>query len=82
MSKFDDGGRAYPFTSDRQGCYDSRPRGMTLWDYYAAHAQIYDLLEYLGEVGDDGFHEHTTEYARGKFADAMIAEKRRQESGE
>ncbi len=63
--KHDDGGPAFPHWDGPDGkCYN----GMTLWDYFAAHA----LSSFLLDEGLD-FEECADRAA--KSADVMIAEK-------
>ena len=61
MNKFDDGGAAYPVAGDV-----TFNEGMTLWDYFAAHA----LMGYCAD------YPECAKFA-ANAADAMIAERKK-----
>ena len=70
MSKIDDGGQAFP--RPFQG-----KMGMTLLDWFAAHATEKDYFPYIREeVAKDEFETHSIEKARYLYAKAMIKTKR------
>lgn len=91
MSKYDDGGAAFPLSMEDFRDHNGHPQpGMTLLDYFAAVAtdadiryvfEEYDRAEFSVPEGDDGLTVLTSSVARYIYADRMIAEKRRRERG-
>lgn len=84
MSTFDDGGPAFPHTitegvqGDRNFPYDYSLGGISVWDYYAAHAPVSPI----GTVSGDALisFEQLPESAASEaaeYADAMLAERRK-----
>lgn len=88
MTKFDDGGPAFPRSASG---YTVSQDGMTLWDYFAAHAPD-DIKEAIPGTATNCSRElgiADTEYryqehypillaiASCRYADAMIAERRK-----
>lgn len=90
--KYDDGGPAYPrpasITRNDEGAVivsDDGAPGMSLHDWLAGKATDKDIRQFQDWV-DSGAHKLRPKYtgveARYRFADAMIAEKRRREAQE
>jgi hypothetical protein len=92
MSAKDDGGPAFPLHTDDGRGYEVKHLGMSLRDYFAAHApakEIEDLMpssvkeaaEFLGKTIDE--YKYGEDYykaiarRRYEWADAMLAERQK-----
>jgi len=76
MTRQDDGGPAFPVPTisgpDLTVSYPEHVRGMTLRDYYAAHASIEDVNRICFDFASEGDYK-TREECRFVFADRMLA---------
>lgn len=70
--QFDDGGPAFPRTPNEMV---SGHEGMTLWDFFAAHAPVFKEEVYGKDVA------LSKADAASRYADAMLAQRRKRMEG-
>ncbi len=76
MNTIDDGGPAFPFKCQGPTTAPEFYYGMTLRDWFAAHASENDIAEYRIDDFGQPFPNISRECARYKYADAMIKTRR------